>query len=117
MLLSRATLMSYQCRTIGSRLTCFIAGTRCNSTHDSCNIVRSILSVSVKFNVKFSAKFSAADDDINFTLWLDVDSSDACQPSVLTRFDKDGRHLSKPPTFEYAKKDYRLQGKRLCKIV
>ena len=58
-----------------------------------------LLSVSVKFNVKFSA----AGDDINFALWLDVDSSDACQPSVLTRFDKDGRHLSKPLTFEYAK--------------
>ena len=63
------------------------------------SFVRSILSVSVKFNVKFSA----AGDDINFTLWLDVDSSDACQPSVLAHSDKDGRHLSKPPTFEYAK--------------
>ena len=60
----------------------------------------SILFVSVKFNVKFSA----VDDDINLTLWLDVDSSDACQPSALARFDKDGRHLSKLPTFEYAKK-------------
>ena len=60
----------------------------------------SILFVSVKFNVKFSA----VDGDINLTLWLDVDSSDACQPSALARFDKDGRHLSKPPTFEYAKK-------------
>ena len=49
-------------------------------------------------------KFSAAGDDINVTLWLDVDSSDACQPSVLARFHKDARHLSKPPTFEYAKK-------------
>ena len=86
--------------TIGSRLTCYIAGTRCNSTHDSCDIVRSILSVRVKFNVKFSA----AGNDINFPLWLDVDSSDACQPSVLVRCDKDGRHLSKLPTFEYAKK-------------
>ena len=73
---------------------------RCNSTYDSCDIVRSILFVSVKFNVKFYA----VDDDINLTLWLDVDSSDACQPSALARFDKDGRHLSKLPTFEYAKK-------------
>ena len=54
--------------------------------------------------MKFNVKFSAAGDDINFTLWLDVDSSDAYQPSVLTRFDKDGRHLSKPPTSEYAEK-------------
>ena len=43
------------------------------------------ISVSVKFNVKFST----AGDDVNFTLWLDVDSSGACQPSVLARFDKD----------------------------
>ena len=54
--------------------------------------------------MKFNVNFSAAGDDINFTLWLDVDSSDAYQPLVLALFDKDGRHLSKPPTFEYAKK-------------
>ena len=54
--------------------------------------------------VKFNVNFSAAGDDINFTLWLDVDSSDAYQLSVLARFNKDGRYLSKPPTFEYAKK-------------
>ena len=54
--------------------------------------------------MKFNVKFYAVDDDINLTLWLDVDSSDACQPLALARFDKDGRHLSKPPTFEHAKK-------------
>ena len=54
--------------------------------------------------MKFNVNFSAAGDDINFTLWLDVYSSDAYQPLVLARFDKDGRHLSKAPTFEYAKK-------------
>ena len=54
--------------------------------------------------MKFNVKFSAVDDDINLTLWLDVDSSDACQPSALARFDKDGRHLSKLPTFEYARR-------------
>ena len=91
---------SKQKLTIGSRLTCYIAGKRRNSTHDSCDIVRSILSVSVKFNVKFST----AGDGINFTLWLDVDSSDAYQPSVLALFDKDGPHLPKPSTFENAKK-------------
>ena len=67
--------------------------------------------------MKFNVKFSAADDDINFALWLDVDSSDAYQPSVLARFDKDGRHLSKPPTSEYAEKTTGCRGKRLCKIV
>ena len=54
--------------------------------------------------MKFNVNFSAAGDDINFTLWLDVYSSDAYQPLVLARFDKNRRHLTKPPTFEYAKK-------------
>ena len=54
--------------------------------------------------MKFNVNFSAAGYDIDFTLWLDVYSSDAYQSLVLARFDKDGRHLSKPPTFEYAKK-------------
>ena len=54
--------------------------------------------------MKFNVKFSAVGDDVNFSLWLNVDSSGACQPSVLARFDKDGRHLSKPPTCEYAEK-------------
>ena len=37
--------------------------------------------------MKFNVKFSAAGDDVNFTLWLNVDSSGACQPSVLARFE------------------------------
>ena len=65
--------------------------------------------------MKFNVKFSAAGDDINFTLWLDVDSSDAYQPSVLARFDKDGRHLSKPPTSEYAEKTTGCRGRGYVK--
>ena len=61
--------------------------------------------------MKFKVKFSAAGDDINFTLWLDVDSSDAYQPSVLTRFDKDAdiyrnlQHLSMPKRLPAAGKE------------
>ena len=61
--------------------------------------------------MKFNVNFSAAGDDINFTLWLDVDSSDAYQPLVLARFDKDGRHLSKPPTFDCMPKRLPVAGK------
>ena len=63
--------------------------------------------------MKFNVNFSAAGDDINFTLWLDVDSSDAYQPSVLARFDKDGRHLSKPPTFDCMPKRLPATGKEV----
>ena len=63
--------------------------------------------------MKFNVNFSAAGDDINFTLWLDVDSSDAYQPSVLARFDKDGPHLSKPPTFDCMPKRLPAAGKEV----